>query len=105
MGQKVKILVYWDDETDAPTAANVSIAYKKGEAKIEWVLDDTVASITSIEGLNPPEFLDVKQAGKRWKGTDCCSKKGKWEYQISGTKQNASQVRTADPAIRNDEDE
>lgn len=105
MGQKIKILVYWDDVKDAPTAADVSIPLMDGEAKIEWIPDESVAGITSIEGLAAPEFIDVKRAGRKWKGTDCCTKKGIWDYVIVGKKAGSTRERAADPKIRNDDNE
>jgi hypothetical protein len=101
--QQVKILVYWDDDEGAPTAATTVVNRKKGKAKLEWVPDDSIKDITNIKGLDPTEFTDIRKAGKKWKGKDECSKLGHFSYVIEGTKADGTPG-GADPTIRNEDE-
>ena len=103
-GHKVKIWVYWDDDQNAPSAATTVVNRKRGAAKIEWTPDETVKEITVIRNLDSEEFIDVKQAGKKWKGIDRCTKLGDFTYEIWGTKADGTSG-GADPKIRNEDEE
>ena len=100
----VKIDVRWDDATGAPTADDVNVGIKHGQTPLQWTGDESIASITGIDGLSSGEFTAPQSSSaKVWTATDKCTQKGDFPYTITGTKADGT-AGMSDPKITNDDE-